>query len=147
MQHSLPFACLTLLLAGAVPAYAHNAACWGIGRDDLSRPDISCSSLTEAFLKSLHKATRAKVLKAMDAEGVVFAAAPNELHFVGNAGGGSEWTGNVTFTFEGGTVYIVDAVVDAPGGTPSDLRYLWNGKTDRSCSDFPGSRDRCNLSR
>jgi hypothetical protein len=123
------------------PAYADNAECWGDGMDEPGRPDISCTELTERLLLSLERATKAEVLLAMNAPGV-----PDNggvLHFVSNyALRQRSGAGVVDFHFgPDGRVEVISATVDAPSGKEG-MRFVWNA-TLGSCSDFPGSIQRC----
>jgi hypothetical protein len=123
------------------PAFADNAKCWGDGVDEPGRPDISCTELTEGLLLSLEGATKAEVLRAMNAPGV-----PDNggvLHFVSNyAWRQRSGVGVVDFHFgPDGQVEVINATVDASSGKKG-MRFVWNA-TLGSCSDFSGSIQRC----
>lgn len=126
-------------------AYADNAACWGYGRDDTGRPDISCTALTERLLLSLRGASRADVVRAMNAPGRII---ENEgLHFVSNYDRGLRGLGgDVSFSFNNGFLSVISAQVDGPPGAPSSVEFIWNAKLS-GCSDFPGSKSPCNRPR
>jgi hypothetical protein len=124
-----------LLTAAVEPAKADNAACWG----DPNRMDISCTSLTQQFIMGMRAASRAEVLKAMNAPGRH--DGERALHYIGVAVRG--WGGDITFTFGADDrVVIIEAFVDGPNLTPSNVEFLWNAD-GFLCSNFPGSRNQC----
>jgi hypothetical protein len=138
-------ACLGLGLAGLIvglaaarPAQAHNAACWGRGRDDVTRPDIVCPSLIEAFVMSLKGATRTDVVRAMNGPGVT-RGNPDALHFTSNHDyGHSGYRGDINFLFRGDTVVQITALAQDVNIEP-DYEYIWiDGEGE--CSDYPGSQ-------
>ena len=130
-----------LAAANGRPALADNAACWGYSRDDKERPDISCTELVERFLISMRGATRAEVLKAMNAAG---RPVPNDgLHFISNYARGTKgYGGDVNFFFDDDKVTAITGEVDGPPSAPGNIEFIWNAKLP-GCSDFPGSRNRC----
>jgi hypothetical protein len=130
---------LFLVLGG--PARADNSACWGDGVDEPGRPDISCTELAEELLINLEGANLARVVGAMNAPGL-----PDDdgvLHYVSNyslrqrAGAGVV---DLRFGHDG-KVEVINAVIDNGHGQ-TGIRFVWNG-TLGSCSDFPGSIQRC----
>ena len=127
---------------GYSSAYADNRACWGFGADDRERQDISCTALTERLLLSLRGASRADVLRAMNAQGRII---PNDgLHFASNYERGAKgFGGDVNFYFENDRIINIVAEVDGPPGGPANIEFIWNARVI-GCSDFPGSRRRCN---
>ncbi len=136
------FSLAVVFTAGlASAAYAGNAACWGGGQDDPTRPDISCVPLTEALLTSLEGATKPQVQHLMNAPGAP--DADGTLRFESNYAfrtRGSVGFVNVKFN-EGGQVNFVDAAVEAPHHGQG-IRFIWNAAV-AGCSDFPDSMQRC----
>ena len=96
---------------------------------------------TVTFILSLRSASRAEVLKAMNAGG---RRLTDGLHFISNAGYGKGWTGFINFTFDSNDrVTVIYALVDGPNGSLSNMEFIWNAN-GALCSDFPASRNRCN---
>ena len=117
---------------------ANNAACWG----DDSRKDISCARLTQPLVLSLRGKTREQVQKEMDAPGEEKES--GWLHFLSNYGSGSgSGAGYLNVKFEDGQATIIDALIDASGGS-GDMHIIWNAYAapslpkpfDRSTRDF-----------
>jgi hypothetical protein len=129
---------LCIACAVSLPGHANNAACWGMDKDDPSRPDISCTRLTERLLLSLRGAGRAEVEKTMNAPGIT--RADGRLHYLSNA---TNYSGDVDITFKNGRVIIVHGLVQ-PTDTSKNLELIWNGEDTFLCSDFPESRNQCN---
>ena len=117
-------------------AFADNSMCWGNGADDRSRPEITCRPLTEELLLSLRNATRAEVVKAMNAQGRDVEIG---LHYLSNA---PTYSGYANFSFEGDRVTIINAIISPADGS-KNLDFIWNAHV-QGCSDFSGSRNRCN---
>jgi hypothetical protein len=130
-------ALLCIACAVSLPGHANNAACWGMDKDDPSRPDISCTKLTERLLLSLRGASRAEVEKTMNAPGIT--RGDGRLHYLSNA---TTYSGDVDVTFKNGRAIIVYGVVQ-PTDTSKNLEFIWNGEDTSLCSDVPGSRNRC----
>jgi hypothetical protein len=130
-------ALLCIACAVSLPGHANNASCWGMVKDDPSRPDISCTRLTERMLLSLRGASRTEVEKSMNAPGI--ARADGRLHYLSNA---PTYSGDVDVTFKNGRATIVHGLVQ-PTDTSKNLEFLWNGEDTFLCSDFPGSRNEC----
>jgi hypothetical protein len=122
-------------------AHADNAACWGGGQDDRDRPDISCVPLTEPLLISLEGATRAEVVAAMKAPGLL--ADNGSLRFESNYAFRTKGdVGSVAVKFGAdGRVDAIDAAVEAPHHGQG-IRFDWNAAV-AGCSDFPDSIQRC----
>jgi hypothetical protein len=129
-------ALLCVACAVPLPGHANNAACMGM--DNPSRPDISCTRLTERLLLSLRGASRAEVEKTMNAPGVM--RVEGTLHYIGWA---TTYSGFLNVTFKNGRAIVVEGLVQ-PTNTSKDLNFLWNGEHAVLCSDFPGSRNQCN---
>ncbi len=123
------------LFSTAAPAFADHSNCWGLGTDDKSRPEITCEPLTETLLLSLRNATRAEVVKVMNARG---REAEIGLHYLSNS---ENYSGDANFTFEDDRVVIISALVSTTEGSKT-LNFIWNSKLG-GCSDFPGSHKRC----
>ena len=124
----------------AVPAYADISQCWGMA-DDPSHPEMSCVPLTQGLLTSLEGASRAQVVKAMGASGVLDDgdALSFESNFAFRRRG---YSGAVVFTFnQSGNVDAISAAVDAPHHRRG-IKFVWNAEMP-GCSDFPGSIQRC----
>jgi hypothetical protein len=121
-------------------AIAGNGQCWG----DDSRQDISCRALTESFLLSMRAASRDEVIKAMGVKGREVSIG---LHFISNYSKGErEGSGVVNFTFDQtGHVSIISADVDHARSEGKSMEFIWNASTSSEpyCSDFRGSRHRC----
>jgi hypothetical protein len=84
-------------------------------------------------------ATRAQVLKAMNAPGRHDGA--RALHYIGAAVRG--WGGDITFTFGAeDRVVTIEALIDGPDLSPGNVEFLWNIQ-GFLCSSFPGSSRRC----
>jgi hypothetical protein len=132
-----------------------NAECWR----DASRQDISCRALTDEFLTSLRWATRPKIVKAMNVEGLE--REDGRLHFDSNYSRVSTFviggwgSGAVEFIFDdAGQAYIIHAIIFGPNIVPGpysdrNAEYLWNWKSlPTGCSDLPQSKlPRCNKAR
>jgi hypothetical protein len=133
-------ACSMILVARV--ALAGNAQCWGSIPGELARPDVSCAELSERFLLSMRGLTRDQVVAAMGVPGV--AAEHGGLHFLSNYAGGSRgFSGDVNFFFgSDGRVSIITGLIDEASG-PEGIELIWNAD-GFLCSDFPGSRRRCN---
>jgi hypothetical protein len=117
---------------------ANNIKCWG----DDTRDDISCTALTEKFLLTMRAVTREEVVKAMDAPGRPMGVAG--LHYYSNYSRGSRGgSGFVNFGFENGRVGNVQAEVDHANSEGTSIKFMCNA-SGFFCSDFPGSRMRCN---
>jgi hypothetical protein len=128
-----------LWIGCTLPGHANNAACWGMGKDDQGRPDISCVRLTESLLLGLRGASRTEVEKAMDAPGI--ARSDGRLHYLSNA---ATYSGDLDVTFTNGRAVIVHGLVQ-PTDAGRNLEFLWNGEDMFLCSDLPGSQNkRCN---
>jgi hypothetical protein len=136
-------AAVAVLSAVSVPIYAsaHNADCWGHGIEDTQRPDISCANLTESLVRRLAFVTPTQARKIMDAQGVDWGE--GRLHFESNAGYGSKWTGDINIQFINGVAAFISGDAEGPGGSPSNVDFIWNSKVGLYCSDFPKSRTRC----
>ncbi len=137
-----PLPLAVVLSAGlATAAYAGNAACWGGGQDDPTRPDISCVPLTEALLIGLEGATRPQVQSLMGAAGAP--DADGTLRFESNYAFRTRGdVGFVDVKFGGdGRVTFVDAAVEAPHDGQG-IRFVWNAAV-AGCSDFADSMQRC----
>jgi hypothetical protein len=136
------FTLVMSVVVASASAIAENSKCWGYGSDDTTRPDISCTPITERLLLSLRGMTKAQVVKTMHAGGRPLEMSGLEgLRFLSNASRGGAGSGNVNVTFKDGRVFIVDAHVDAQG-LSGDLEYLWNAELG-GCSDFPDSHNTC----
>jgi len=139
-------------------ANANNAACWG-EQDDPTRPDISCSRITEKLLLSLRGQSEAVVRKTMEAPG---RGIENGLHFLSNYSRG-KWSGSgdVNVWFENERAASISASVDLPKS--ANQYFTWSAyappplgrEIDRStrnfgrqpfCSDLSGKPERCSAS-
>jgi hypothetical protein len=136
-------------LSVASVAHANNANCWGHGKDDPDRYDISCTALTEVFLHSMQGATDGELLKAMDAKGrYIGGSLPNDpvRHFVSNYEYGAKgYGGSITFELRNGRVNKIHGLIDTPpdsNGTIGNMDYEWADGV-LICSDFPRSKNRC----
>ncbi len=139
MRFRIFAAALAVMLVAGPAARADNSACWGFGKNDESRPDVTCRPLTQKLITSLRRASLAHVMRAMDAPGQP--TAKDTLHFMGNAKGGAP-TGVVDFTFQHGVVASIAADIDPATDGGKHIRYRWS-RRGPNCSDFPRSRRRC----
>lgn len=122
------------MVGGLTQAHAENAACSGTGKDEPTRPDISCTAITEKMLVRMRFAPKGYVERTMNASGRRVSA--DQWHFISNDRTGG---GYVNFHFDREHVTIIDASVDGANG---GIDYIWNA-TSGGCSDFPGSQIRC----
>ena len=98
--------------------------------------------LTERLLDELRNATEPEAQKLMGTPG---SRTTIGLHFMSNYRGRQGRTGDVNLTFKDGRVAIVESLLDPVGSEARPPEYLWNRDYPFSaCSDFPGSRRRCN---
>jgi hypothetical protein len=142
MKPKLITAVLALLMtSGAANAFTTEQECekvWGpegAQAKQVPQSDITCVFLTHEFLVNLEGATKAKVIKAMKANGRLV---NTHLHFI------TVYTGVVDFTFENDKVVIIHGWgMEGAGGN----EFIWNNQEQEifACSDLPGSDyDRCN---
>ena len=132
-------AALALLMAsGAANAFTTEQECeklWGqegAQAKQVPQSDITCVFLTHEFLVNLEGTTKAKVIKAMKANGRLVGT---HLHFI------TVYTGVVDFMFENDKVVIIYG-----RGADGD-EFIWNNQEQEifACSDLPNSDyDRCN---
>ncbi len=113
---------------------------WKAG-DDAARLSASRRVPTERSLLSLRGATRDQVQSAMSASGM---ATGDSLEFLSNSRAGQiRRMIDVTFTFgPDGRVAVIQAYVSGPRQEDA-IQFLWDSR-GLECSDFPGSRHRCN---
>jgi hypothetical protein len=107
----------------------------GAQAKQVPQSDITCVFLTHEFLVNLEGATKAKVIKAMKANGRLV---NTHLHFI------TVYTGVVDFTFENDKVVIIQGWGMEGAGANE---FIWNNQEQEifACSDLPGSDyDRCN---
>lgn len=134
------------LLSVSVIAHAAplpgQAACWPSNDGEDPRPEVSCQSLTPTFLDRLQKATPAQVTKLFGVPGKD--GKPTYFEGVGTVPGFHN--GYVDITYTAGHVSALSAVTteyQANGMAGEERDFKWDA-VKGSCSDFPGSKHRCN---
>ena len=94
----------------------------------------TCVPLTERLLVSLEGATKAEVIRAMEANGGPLGNEQDTLHFFSVVDSSGGW---INFRFENDRVVIIFGQMD-------DGQFIWNQAKRFTCSDLGGSYGRCN---